>query len=306
MSIRVLRSTEAASAIRPGPVLTIGNFDGVHCGHRGLLGRTIAEAERLSAESAVLTFDPAPRDVLRPGNEVYRIQSLDDKIALLEAVGIDRVIVEPFSRELASKSPQWFCDVILRQRIGVRGVVLGWNFRFGARREGTVANLRDWLDVPVVELDAIVHDGDVASSSRIRMLVREGRVADASELLLRAHVVVGTVVPGHKRGRTLGFPTANITPETALLPAFGVYAVRVDIGDGTLRWGCANYGSKPTFEGKAPTLEVHVLDTDMDLYGRQLRVHLVRRIRDERRFDGVDALVEQIRQDVEVARTVLA
>lgn len=289
----------------PRPVLTIGNFDGVHLGHQHLLEQTIAQARALRAPSAVLTFDPAPRDVLRPDNDVPRIQAIEDRIACLHQVGIDQVVVHPFTLELARTSPRDFADRILISGLRVAGLVLGWDFRFGARRAGTVDDLRAWLDVPVIQVDALHARGGVASSSRIRELVRAGQVAEAARLLSRPHRLRGVVQHGDQRGRTLGFPTANVAVETHLQPATGVYAVRIEI-DGSPRNGVANFGTRPTFGGGASVLEVHVIDWAGDLYGQRVAVDLIERIRSERAFSGLDELTAQIAKDLDAAQAILS
>lgn len=286
-----------------GPLVTIGNFDGVHRGHRALIRRTMARARERGVPSLVYTFEPAPRDVLRPDNDVPRIQCLDDRIASLEAVGVDAIVVEEFTKEFGARGPQWFAQHVLGERLRAAGVVLGWNFRFGTGRTGNVASLGGWLDVPVEAFGPWRVDGDVVSSSRIRMATRAGEVALASRLLGRPHIVRGTVVSGDQRGHQLGWPTANVRTRTALLPAEGVYAVQVDTGDGVLRGGIANLGTRPTFVSSgAPVLEVHLLDWEGDLYGRELRVHIAARIRDEQSFADVDALKERIALDARDAR----
>ena len=300
----VFNGVDAYPPDGPGPVLTIGNFDGVHLGHQHLLQRTIDVAASIGAPSAALTFDPAPRDVLRPDNDVPRIQAVEDRVASLHALGIDQVIVHPFTLDLARLTPRDFAQQILVDRLRVAGLVLGWDFRFGARRAGTVADLQAWLDVPVQQVDALQAEGDIASSSRIRGLVREGHVAEASRLLSRPHRLRGTVVHGDHRGRTLGFPTANVAIDTQLKPATGVYAVRIHI-DGSPHSGVANFGMRPTFGGGPPVLEVHVLDFSANLYGQALAVDLVDRIRGERTFDGIDALKAQIDLDITRAREIL-
>ena len=290
----------------PRPVVTIGNFDGVHRGHRVLLERTIARARALDTNALVYTFHPAPRDVLRPDNDIPRIQALEDRVATLHAVGIDHVVVEPFTLALAGREPEWFAREILARRLRAQALVLGWDFRFGARRAGTTADLREWLSVPVEQVEAVRAAGDIASSSRIRQLVRSGDVATAATLLTRPHRVRGTVVHGDARGRGLGFPTANLALDTPLQPAPGVYAVLTDLGQGAPRPGVANFGRRPTFGGGAEVLEVHLFDYDGDLYGQALAVDFVARIRGERTFDGIEALKAQIDSDIQAARDVLA
>ena len=305
--MRVIRNRPDRNGGRGLPgrsAVTVGNFDGVHQGHQHLLGKTVAEARSAGTPSAVLTFNPAPRDVLRPDNDIPRIQAIEDRVACLHAVGIDQVVVQPFTLDLARLSPERFAQEILADGLRVAGLVLGWDFRFGAKRAGTVPDLQAWLDVPVHQVDALHADGGVASSSRIRELVRAGEVAAAARLLTRPHLLRGTVVQGDQRGRTLGFPTANVAVETPLEPASGVYAVRARIGEQLLP-GVANFGNRPTFGGGRRVLEVHVLDANLDLYGQAIAVDLIERIRGERSFDGVDALKRQIDLDVGRAREIL-
>ena len=284
------------------PVVTIGNFDGVHRGHRALLDRTRALADALGASAAAFTFHPAPRDVLRPGNPIDRLQRVDDRVLHLGRAGMDYVVLEPFTLELAGRDAAWFAREILARRLGAVAVVVGWDFRFGKGRGGNVETLQQVLDVPVHQSQAHQHDGAVVSSSRIRQALASGDVATAADLLDRPHEVVGSVVHGDARGRELGFPTANIAPETPLVPADGVYAARVDVGRGQLVPAVVNVGTRPTFDRPGRSIEAHLLDWSGDLYGREVRVHFVARIRDERRFDSRQALTEQIRRDIETGR----
>jgi riboflavin kinase / FMN adenylyltransferase len=288
-----------------GPVLTIGNFDGVHRGHRALIDRTRALAAELGAPSAVLTFDPAPRDVLRPDNGVPRIQTLERKLVHLASTGVDAVVVQPFDRALASLDPTVFAQDRLGGHLRVRGLCVGHDFRFGKGRAGTVQTLRDALGVRVDEVEAIADADGPVSSSRIRQALEAGDVALAAHLLGRPHELVGTVIRGDQRGRLIGFPTANLRPGGGLVPPNGVYAVRVERRGERLP-GVANLGVRPTFGGTEVRLEVHLLDGSWELYGEELVVGLVERIRGEQRFDGVEALVAQIRVDVEAARMILA
>jgi riboflavin kinase/FMN adenylyltransferase len=285
-----------------GPVVTVGNFDGVHLGHRALLDRVVAVADGRSV--AVITFDPAPVEVLAPERARPRIQRLQDRCASLVALGFD-VVVEGFDRAYAAHDARWFADEVLLRRLGASGVVVGWDFRFGHGRAGDADALRARLPCPV-ETFGPWRDGEtVVSSSAIRKAVAAGRVEEAARWLGRPHRIVGRVVPGDGRGRTIGVPTANVRPETPLLPAHGVYAARLLVGDEALA-AVMNYGSRPTFGGGAPTFEVHALDVARDLYGATVGVDLVAHLRDERRFASVDELVAQIRTDVANARAALA
>ena len=299
----VHRSSLEVPSSDPGPVVTIGTFDGVHRGHQALVARARALA---GAEGRVcaFTFDPSPRDVMRPDHGVPTIQSVDDRVAWLGRAGADDVLLEPFSLDYAQRSAEDFAHEVLRDRLGATGVVVGWDFRFGRGRGGGVDTLRAALDIPVVQVEAVEIAGAPVSSTRIRQRVRDGDVSLAAQLLGRPHELVGTVVRGDGRGRTLGIPTANVRPDTELCPAPGVYAVRAT-WDGGAADGVANLGDRPTYGPTEGRLEVHLFDVDVDLYGRELRVGFVSRIRGEQRFDGVEALVAQIHDDIATARRVL-
>lgn len=286
-----------------GAVVTIGNFDGVHLGHQALLSgaRRLATAREVPA--VALTFDPAPRDVLRPDNGIPRIQSLERKLVHLRR-HVDGVLVRRFDRSTASMEPADFAREVLGEAIGASGIVVGHDFRFGRARKGDAALLRETLGIEVAEVDPVCDDEGPISSSRIRALLGAGEVAAAAALLGRPHELVGEVVAGDRRGRTIGFPTANVWPTGGLVPPNGVYAVRAEV-DGAWLSGVANLGTRPTFDGQGSRLEVHLFDVDLDLYGRTLVVGLVGRIREERRFGSVEELVARIRLDAELARQIL-
>lgn len=301
--MQVVQGSETLSQ-RPMPVVTIGNFDGVHLGHRALIDRTRALAERLSAPAGVLTFHPAPQQVLRPGSAAPRIQSLEQKLEALAHAGLDLVIVEPFDRTLAGLDAETFANRILAERMGVRGLVLGHDFRFGRAREGSLETLQRCLEVPVEHQEAIELDGQPISSSRIRRAILANDVRAASRCLGRPHAVRGVVVAGDQRGRTIGFPTANLRELEGLPPARGVYATWAWVGE-TRHPAVANLGVRPTVDGSEAVrviLEVHLLDFSGDLYGQSLTVEFVDFIRGERAFDGLESLTAQISRDAEVAR----
>lgn len=301
----VVHGSSAYPSHGPRPVLTIGNFDGVHLGHRALIDAARQLAEPAGAPVCVYTFDPAPRDVMSPGHGVPAIQSLEDRVRWLGLAGVEQVVIEPFSRAYAAHTAREFAEVFLGQRLRAAGVVVGWDFRFGAGRKGDHELLRTLLDVPVRRVEAVRVDGEVVSSTAVRRMVEAGEVERAAALLGRAHEVVGPVVRGDGRGRRLGVPTANVQVRTALRPLAGVYAVRASVPGGEWWPAVANLGVRPTVgEGVAP-LEVHLLDRSVDLYGAELRVAFVARLREERRFDGLDALVVQIGLDVVAARHAL-
>lgn len=287
-----------------GPVVTVGNFDGVHRGHQALLRRVADLAVARGTHAAVLTFDPAPVEVLAPERSKPRIQTLADRVQELIGRGFD-VIVEPFDSEYAARDASWFAQEVLHHRLNASALVVGWDFRFGRDRAGDAAALSDWMAAPVERFGPWSLDGEVVSSSRIRRAVVAGEIATANHLLGRPHRLVGVVVHGDQRGRTLGFPTANLKPNTALLPPPGVYAVRAEF-EGIELPGVMNIGKRPTFDGADTRYEVHLLDVHADLYGRVLPVDLIARLRDERRFEGPDDLLRQIHHDIAETRKVLA
>lgn len=283
--------------------VVIGNLDGVHRGHQAVLGqaRAIADARRLS--TIVLTFDPHPSEVLR-GVAPPRLASLERRIELLRRHGADEVVVEPFTRELAALSPARFAKELLAERLGAKAVVVGENFRFGAERAGDLVSLRRFGEELGFEVAAAVVAGDergAFSSTRVRSAIAAGDLAEATRLLGRRHSIRGVVEGGDRRGRTIGFPTANLGQVVEVLPPHGVYAVFADD-----RPAVMNLGVRPTVDGSSRRIEVHVLDFDGDLYGKPMRVHLVGRIRDEKRFANLDELKAQIESDVETARSMLA
>lgn len=299
----IFEGSEAYIASSPGPVVTIGNFDGVHLGHQALVSAARQRAVATGGPSLALTFSPLPREVLAPARSAPRLQTTPARVAALRRHGIDQVVVERFDEALAARDPEWFADVVLRQRLGARAVIVGWNFRFGKDRRGDADLLRSLLDAPVESVDAVHHGQKPVSSSRIRTAIGAGEVRAAAALLGRPYALHGTVVHGHQRGRELGFPTANIAPETAV-PANGVYAVTLRVGDEE-RAAVANLGVRPTFDAGPRSVEVHVLDFDADLYDQRVRVSFIERIRGERKFQGRDALMDQIARDVEATRAAL-
>jgi len=299
--MKVLHSLEDARALT-GMALALGNFDGVHLGHRALF-REAAEHGRPGA----LTFEPHPGKVLQPDLAPRLITSLPRKLQLLEAAGLDVVVVLPFTVQFA-RTPARDFQAMLFDAAQLRTVVVGRDYTYGAHRTGSVTTLREAAatrGAVVAVVDPVTVGGVVASSSRIREYILEGRVIAAQALLGRPFDLDGVVVKGDGRGRSIGWPTANVDTHGELLPASGVYAVRVRTSGG---WhgGAANIGTKPTFGGSAVTVEVHLLDWSGDLYGQEVRVEFLDRLRAERRFGSVSELTAQIQRDVEAARVVLA
>ena len=302
--VQLFAGSAGYPAPSPRPVLTIGNFDGVHLGHRHLLRRLVETAASLGVPSCVYTFEPAPRVVLAPQQHQPRVLAWPDKLRLLGEAGVDQVIVERFTRAFAQHPPEWFAGHVLGRRVAPSALVVGYDFRFGRARQGDLALLRGALPgVPIEQVHALTLEDEVVSSSAIRAQVASGAVERAAVLLGRPHFIRGTVVPGDQRGRTMGFPTANLETDSQLLPADGVYAVRVRVDDGPAAPGVANLGVRPTVDGRRHLIEVHLLDEGKhELYGHELVVSFVSRLRGEQRFPDLDALVAQIRQDADEAR----
>ena len=288
-------------------IFTVGNFDGVHQGHRRLIERTVELAREAGVQAGVYTFDPHPRRLLQPTNSPPEIQTLSQRVELMKELGVDVVVVEHFSEQFAQRKPEWFANEVLVARLSAVGLVVGFDFRFGAGRGGNSELLRLILpELPIEEIGPVEVNGVRASSSRIREAVAEGRVEDAAALMGRNFELIGEVVEGDGRGRGLGFPTANLMMEGELRPAHGVYAVRVVRESGERLEGAANLGMRPTFDGRRFSAEIHMLDFSGDLYGERIRVEFVGRVRAERRFESADALVEQVREDVAAVRAMLA
>jgi riboflavin kinase / FMN adenylyltransferase len=302
--MEVVRGHQHAPAYRAAAV-AIGNFDGVHLGHRALVERARRLAEAHDARTVVLTFDPHPSSIFAPTTTPKQLTSLARRIELLGEAGADVVVIEPFTRELANSAPNAFVDDVVLSSLRASAIVVGYDFTYGTRATGTTDALRAHGNRAGIEVDvmqAVECAGEVASSTRIRAHLREGNLGDAERLLGRRWDVDGVVVHGAKRGRTIGVPTANIQPHGDLPIAGGIYAVMLRV-DGTDLPAVASLGTNPTFvEGGAQTLEVHVLDWDGDIYGCDVRTTFLGRLRDEAKFDSIDALVTQIKADIADAR----
>ena len=293
-----------------GGVVAIGNFDGVHRGHQSVLERALTEARRSGAPALVLTFEPHPRKVFRPEVPLFVLTPPPMKARLLAALGFAALVEQPFTRDFASLSPEAFVTDVLEKNLGIRHAVTGFDFHFGKDRQGGPAFLmaageRHGFGVTLV--DAFRDEGaEVVSSSRIRELLAEGKVEEAAGLLGYRFTVEAEVIGGQQLGRTLGFPTANmrLSPEAGLKE--GIYAVRFRRADGVLRDGVASFGRRPTVDDNgAPLLETYVFDFSGDLYGATCQVSFFGFLRPELKFDGLDALVAQIKKDEAEARALL-
>ena len=304
----VYRSIQQIAVPLRNPVVTVGNFDGVHLGHREIFRKLKHAAKEIDGVSVVITFDPHPLKVIPSSRSVTLINTIDEKITLIEASGVDYLLIIPFDAAFAALSAADFIEKLLVKRIGLKHLIIGYDYAFGKGREGDVSLLRELgsrFSFAVEELPPI-SDGSINySSSLIRKMIAAGAVADVIPYLGRNFSIGGRVVHGSRRGRSLGFPTANIVTDKELLPADGVYAVKVKLDERLYDAAC-NIGSNPTFAGGEKTIEVFIFDLDEDLYGKEVRVYFFDRLRAEKRFGSPGELVTAIKADVDRCREILA
>ena len=299
---------DIAAGALAGAVVAIGNFDGVHRGHRAVIGAAQARARALGRPAAALTFEPHPRSFFRPDQPVFRLSDERAKLRLLAGTELDGALVMRFDAALSHLSAEQFIARVLLERFRIAGAAIGFDFHFGHQRGGSPAFLeaagaRHGFAVDVVP--PLQDEGRPVSSGVIRAALAEGRVVEACELIGAPWFVSGTVVHGDKRGRALGFPTANIRLDPACGLKHGIYAVRVGIG-AARHDGVASFGRRPMFDNGAPLLEVFLFDYAGDLYGREIDVAFIGWLRGEERFDGIEALKRQMDEDSAQARAVLA
>jgi riboflavin kinase/FMN adenylyltransferase len=288
------RITPLADVQRRPRTVALGTFDGVHLGHR----------EVLRGADAVVTFDPHPMTVLAPGRVPPQLTTMTRKAELIGTLGIDELVLVPFDRETADQSAEDFVSEVLIGRLDARGVRVGENFRFGRDARGTAAMLQADPRLETTVVPVLRAEGDTVSSTRVRELVARGAVDEAAELLGAPFALCGPVEHGEKRGRELGYPTANLVPPPGhALPAHGVYACRANLADGRVRSAAVSIGIRPQFESVLGVLvEAYLLDFDGDLYGQDLELEFLHRLRGEQRFDGIDELIAQIERDVQDTR----
>lgn len=287
-------------------MVAIGVFDGVHRGHQLLVHRAVEAARQRDARAVVVTFDPHPTTVVHPEAVPLMLTTIERRVRLLRACGADDVVVLPFTRELSQLSPEAFVEQVLYRELHTVHVVVGAGFRFGHRAAGDIALLRR-LGVSVEAVELLHDDADVVSSTWVRRRLVEGDVEAAARVLGRPHLVEGPVVHGDARGRSLGYPTANLLlPTTLAIPADGVYAGYLSREDDQRMPAAISVGTNPTFDGVMRRVEGYVLDADLDLYDQHVTVEFVANLRGMVRFDSVDDLVAQMARDVEATRTVLA
>ncbi|UYM04489.1 bifunctional riboflavin kinase/FAD synthetase [Solicola gregarius] len=307
----VWRSIEDVDLGDRPSVVSIGNFDGVHLGHRHVLARAREVADGLADDVVAVTFDPHPMQVIAPPKAPARLTSIDARVRLLEGAGADQVLVLPFDTDMSRWSPEEFVDRVIVKALRTVAVVVGENFRFGARASGDVAFLREQGAAKGFAVEGLALDGESQpwSSTYIRSLVAAGDVAAAAHALDRYHAVDGVVVEGDKRGRELGFPTANIPASSSVaVPADGVYAGWLRVADETDALPAAiSVGTNPTFDGADRRVESYVLDRDdLELYGVHVEAIFADRVRGQVTFDGREALIEQMHRDVADVRRLLA
>ena len=302
--MKIFHGTENANIARP-TILTLGVFDGLHLGHQRIMQTVVERAKAAQAIATAITFDPHPRELLHPETAPPLLQTLDQRLANLSVLGIEQTIVIPFTREFASQPAEDFMSDIIHDRLHAKEVYLGKGFAFGRDRGGNIELLRamsEKLGFTADEIDEVRLRGLRISSSKIRKLLDDGKVNLARRMLGRPYGVEGVIIRGLRRGHTIGFPTANLKPHNRVIPRYGVYATATLI-NGTWRKSITNIGVRPTFETQTdPSIETYIFDFDGDLYGDVLRVRFLHRIRDERKFNGIDELKAQIEKDSDRAR----
>ncbi len=305
MTIELIRGIYNLKPCHRGCVVTIGNFDGIHVGHQALLNKVKNKATALQVPSMVITFEPLPKEFFRPDNPVPRLTRWREKFTLFSQYGIDRVLVVHFNDKFAHVTAHDFVEKILHHGLGVKHVIIGDDFRFGYQREGSFSFLKatgQSCGFTVEDMPSVVVNNERVSSTLVRDALVRADHDLAAKLLGRPYTMQGRVVHGHKRGRTIGFPTANIYLHRAVTPVKGVYAVRMHgIGETALP-GVANVGVRPTIGGTRSLLEVHLFDFNREIYGQHVQVEFCEKLRDEKRFDNLDLLKQQIWKDAEEAR----
>lgn len=289
-------------------VITIGSFDGIHLGHKALFEETKNLARLLNITPAIVSFDPHPRMVLFPESNLKLLTTLEEKLYLLSELGIENLILIPFTKAFSELSHDLFVQEYIVDKLKTKGIIVGFNFRFGKNRKGDVDYLNKVAQkynfivktIPPVTLNSVI-----ISSSKIRNLIETGQIEEANELLGRPYFIMGKVIKGKGRGKDLGFPTANIdVPPIKLLPPAGVYAVWVTLNKERLK-GALNIGKRPTFEDKEFAVEVHIFDFNKNIYGETLKIELIKRIREEKKFSSIEELKKQIRKDCELIDQIL-
>ncbi len=303
--MKIFHGTENANILRP-TVLTLGVFDGLHLGHQRIMETVVERAKIVEAVPTAITFDPHPRAVLHPENSPPLLQTLDQRLANFEVLGIEQAIVIRFTKEFANQDAEIFLKEIIHERLQAKEIYLGHGFAFGKNRGGNIELLKkmsEELGFYADEVAEVRLRNKRISSSKIRQLLNDGKVNIVRRMLRRPYGVEGVIIRGDRRGHTIGFPTANLKPHNRVIPKYGVYATAILI-DGKWRKGITNVGIRPTFKEDAePSIETYIFDFEGNLYGDVLRVRFLHRIRDERKFNGIDELKAQIHKDTKIALT---
>ena len=307
--MQIIRNIQNLKPSHHGCVATIGNFDGVHLGHQAVLGQLAEKADELCLPLTVVTFEPQPQEVFRPEKAPPRLTRFREKVQALRRYAVDRVLVLKFNKGFSQQSPDDFIQNLLVNGLGVKYLVIGDDFRFGKDRAGDfemlqAAGVKHGFEV--VNMHTFALDEERVSSTRVRSALGEGDLNEAEKLLGRIYRMSGRVAHGDKKGRTIGFPTANIHLHRINTPLRGVFAVELFGLEGEPLPGVANLGTRPTVGGMRTLLEVHLFDFEGDIYGKHVHVEFLRKLRDERRFDSFDELKAQILRDTEQARNFFA
>ena len=286
------------------PVLTIGNYDGIHIGHQKIIEKVARKAREISGTPMLMTFNPHPLSVLKPDTYTRLITPLHFKKKLIEASGIEVMLLIPFDTSFQGLTPEMFIKNILIDRLAVKEVLVGYDFKFGKNGAGNVEMLKQCADTygfRFEAIDAITLDGERVGSNAIRKLIMDGNVEKAAKFLGRPHMIEGTVVKGENRGKGMGFPTINLDTFFELVPKNGVYVTEVEL-KGRRKPAVTNIGFNPTFDGNKFLMETHILDFSGNLYGKEVAIYFHKRIREEMKFSGIDKLKERIAKDVALAR----
>ncbi len=302
--MQLVRGIHNIQDVDHGCVLTIGNFDGVHLGHTRVIAALVEKANALKCTPAVMVFEPQPQELFSPKTAPARLTRLRDKYALLERLGVEKLICVNFNHKFASQSAEHFIEHLLVKKLGIKHLIIGDDFRFGQHRRGNFAMLCEAglkCGFGVSDTKSFKVEGCRISSTEIRQALEQDKLADAAKMLGRPYSIIGRVFHGDKRGRTIGFPTANVKLKRRVSPVSGVYAVQIKTPKSLLD-GVANIGSRPTVAGVRQQLEVHIFDFDGDLYGQIIEVTLLKKLRTEMKFDSIEQLTKQIDIDSQQAK----